>query len=278
MGLMDLIRLPCHLPVADLDHPSTVALHRKIIASKPGLQRVYRFFYRKLIQEIPTLRTGRLVEIGSGAGFLKTLLPAVLTSDVVPVNGLDFCFSAETMPFNDGSIDAFLMVDVFHHIPDTTAFLHEAKRCLVPGGRLIMVEPANTTFSRLIYRRFHHEHFEPEADWGLEFKGPLSSANGALPWIVFVRDRFGRLAREHPGLSVLKTEIHSPLKYLLTGGLSFKSLAPGPCIQAVDGVVETILFPFMGWLGMFCTFVVERRDESGNQGIPYNESSSNSNG
>ncbi|MGD9137437.1 MAG: class I SAM-dependent methyltransferase [Desulfobacterales bacterium] len=264
---MDFIRLPDHLTTADLDHPSTVALHRKIIASKPGLQRVYHYFYRKLIKEIPALQTGRLVELGSGAGFLKTLLPAVLTSDVVPVNDLDFCFSAETMPFEDGSIDAFLMVDVFHHIPDTNAFLHEAKRCLVPGGRLIMVEPANTTFSRLIFKRFHHERFEPKAGWGLESRGPLSSANGALPWIVFVRDRFGRLAREHPALSVLKTEIHSPFKYLLTGGLSFKSLAPGFCIQTQDGIVEKVLSPIMGWLGMFCTFVVERRDENGHREI-----------
>jgi SAM-dependent methyltransferase len=259
---MDLIRLPRDLTATDLDHPSTVAIHRKIIASKPSLQQVYRFFYRKLIQELPMPRTGRLVELGSGAGFLKRLLPSVMTSDVVPVSGVDLCFSAETMPFVDGSVDAFMMLDVFHHIPDTSAFLHEAERCLVPGGRLIMLEPANTIFSRFIFRRFHHERFEPNAGWGLESTGPLSSANGALPWIVFVRDRRSGLANEHPTLSVLKTKIHSPFKYLLTGGLSFKSLAPGFGIQTVDGIFETILFPLMRWLGMFLTLVVERRDEN----------------
>ena len=263
MGLMDLIRLPRDLTATDLDHPSTVAIHRKIIESKPGLQQVYRFFYRQLIQELPIPCTGRLVELGSGAGFLKRLLPSVMTSDVVPVSGVDLCFSAETMPFDDGSVDAFMMVDVFHHIPDTSAFLHEAERCLVPGGRLIMVEPANTTFSRIIFKRFHHESFEPDAGWGLASAGPLSSANGALPWIVFVRDRLGQLATEHPALSVLKTQIHSPFKYLLTGGLSFKSLVPGFGIQMVDGIVETALFPLMRWLGMFLTIVVEHRDENG---------------
>jgi hypothetical protein len=50
---------------------------------------------------------------------------------------------------------------------------------------------------------------------------------------------------------------------MLTGGLSFKSLAPGFCIQTVDGIIETALFPLMGWLGMFLTLVVERRDENG---------------
>ena len=264
MGLMDLIRLPRDLTAVDLDHPSTVAIHRKIIAAKPSLQQVYRFFYRKLIQEVPKPRTGWLVELGSGAGCLKRLLPSVMTSDVVYVSGVDLCFSAEAMPFDDGSVDAFLMVDVFHHIPDTSSFLHEAERCLVPGGRLIMVEPANTAFSRFIFKYFHHESFEPDSGWGLESTGPLSSANGALPWIVFVRDRVSRLASEHPGLSVLKAEIHSPFKYLLTGGLSFKSLVPGFAIQTVDGIFETALFPLMRWLGMFLTLVVERRDENEN--------------
>lgn len=262
MGLIDLFRLPCAQTISDLDQPSTVAIHRRIIESKASLQQVYRCFYRKLIQELPRPRTGRLVELGSGAGFLKSLLPTVLTSDVIPVSGMDLCFSAEAMPFGDESVDAFLMTDVFHHIPDTSAFLREVERCLVPGGRLIMVEPANTTWSRFFFKNFHHEAFETEVGWGFESKDPLSSANGALPWIVFVRDRLGRLAEEHPVLLVLKTEIHSPFKYLLTGGFSFKSLVPGFCIIAVAGIIETALIPLMGWLGMFMTLVVERRGEN----------------
>ena len=131
MGLIDLFRLPHDQVVADLDHPSTVAIHRKIIESKPSLQHVYRFFYRKLIQELPEPRSGFLVELGSGAGFLKSLLPTVLTSDVVFMRGMDLCFSAEAMPFDDSSVAAFLMVDVFHHIPDTSEFLQEVERCLL---------------------------------------------------------------------------------------------------------------------------------------------------
>ena len=71
------------------------------------------------------------MELGSGAGFLKSRLPTVLTSDVVFVRGEDLCFSAEAMPFDDSSVDAFLMVDVFHHIPDTSGFLQEVERCLL---------------------------------------------------------------------------------------------------------------------------------------------------
>ncbi len=261
MRALDFLRLPPDQTSADPDHPARVVLHRRIIESKRNLQEVYRSFYRRLIQELPETRTGVLVEMGSGAGFLKHLLPGVLTSDVIAVNGVDLCFSAEEMPFHAGSMDGLLMVDVFHHIPDTSAFLREVERCLVPGGRLIMVEPANTLFSRIVFRRFHHEDFEVEAGWGFEFKGPLSSANAALPWIVFVRDRLGKLAAEHPSLSVLKTEIHSPFQYLLTGGLSFRSLVPGLGILKMVETIEGALAPWMGRLGLFMTVVVERRHE-----------------
>ena len=59
MGLIDLFCLPHDQAVADLDHPSTVAIHRKIIESKPSLQHVYRFFYRKrLFRNSPSLAAG----------------------------------------------------------------------------------------------------------------------------------------------------------------------------------------------------------------------------
>ena len=41
--------------------------------------------------------------------------------------------------------------------------------------------------SRVIYGALHHEPFRPDAaDWKISGKGPLSAANGALPWILFV--------------------------------------------------------------------------------------------
>ena len=47
-----------------------------------------------------------------------------------------------------------------------------------------------TRWSRWIYGRFHHEPFDPQrADWEFPLSGPLSGANGALPWIIFQRDR-----------------------------------------------------------------------------------------
>jgi len=45
--------------------------------------------------------------------------------------------AAERLPFPSGSIDAVLMVRVFHHIAGPEAVLREIHRVLAPGGRLV---------------------------------------------------------------------------------------------------------------------------------------------
>ncbi len=50
--------------------------------SKPLLQQIYASFYRRIIALIdPDTSQGRIVEIGSGIGNLKTYLPRAITTD-----------------------------------------------------------------------------------------------------------------------------------------------------------------------------------------------------
>ena len=81
------------------------------------------------------------------------------------------------------------MVDVLHHIPNVTLFFNEARRVLRNKGKIVMVEPWNSKWSYIIYKYFHHENFDPDIiNWAFDSSGPLSGANGAVPWIVFERD------------------------------------------------------------------------------------------
>jgi hypothetical protein len=106
-------------------------------------------------------------------------------------------------------------------------FFAEAGRCLQPGGVVAMIEPWVTRWSTLIYDRLHHEPFAPEAaDWEFPPSGPLSGANGALPWIVFARDRL-RFEREFPHLRVEAVQPFMPFRYLVSGGVSLRALTPG---------------------------------------------------
>ncbi|MDH5680435.1 MAG: class I SAM-dependent methyltransferase [Spirochaetota bacterium] len=245
--------------IDNLDDPATTLTHRKIIQEKPFLRRLYVEWYDSIIKGFGgTLEGKTVVELGSGGGFFKELAPSLITSDVLDLPGVDRSFSALDMPFEAESLDGICMVDVLHHIPDVRRFLSEASRCLKPGGRVVMIEPANTIWSRFVYKNFHHEAFDPRAGWVLEDSGPLSSANGAIPWIVFKRDR-KLFEREYPDLDIVEYKSHSPIRYLFSGGVSMRQLVPGSCYSVIKGA-EYLLWPFNSLLGMFCTVIVRKRD------------------
>ncbi len=256
MGLLDWLSLPETRGIGDLDDRAATVLHAGIIRRKAFLRRLYLDFYLQLARAAGARGKGTLVELGSGGGFIKDILPNVTTSDVIDVPGVDLCFSAMDMPFDDASVAAFLMIDVLHHLPDARAFLAEAARCLRAGGKVVMIEPANTPWSRFIYGTFHHEAFEPAAGWTFPSTGRLSGANGALPWIIFCRDR-ARFEEEFPLLRINRLRPHTPFRYLLSGGLRLRQLLPGFAYSLVKAL-EAALSPVNDQLGMFMTVELER--------------------
>jgi len=261
VGLLDFLKLPEAGTIQDLDSPEATLLHRRIIQSKPFLKSLYGDFYQTLICEIPDGASKLCVELGSGGGFIKEIYPQIVTSDLLPLEGVDRCFSVMEMPFEAGTVDAFLMIDVFHHIPDSELFLKEMNRCLKPGGRIVMIEPANTFWGRFIYQNFHHEPFDPEAGWKFEPGGPLSSANGALPWIIFSRDR-KQFKTKFPSLEIKKFQAHTPLRYLISGGGSMKQLLPSFSYPVIK-TLEWCAAPLNAFLGMFYFIVLQKNENSG---------------
>jgi len=216
-----------HAATRDLsiDDPRTTQRRRSIIEGNRFLWRIYDEWYRAIAARVPE-GPGRVLELGSGAGFLAKYLPGLIASEVFPCPGLNVVLDARQLPFADASLKAIVMVDVFHHIPDSRAFLKEADRCLRPGGSIVMVEPWVSSWSRLIYGHLHHEPFVPDAaDWSFPSSGPLSGANGALPWIIFERDR-AKFQREFPGLAIRAVEPSMPFRYLVSGGVSMRPLMP----------------------------------------------------
>lgn len=210
----------------DIDSPQRTLFHREIILKKPILKKLYLEWYDIFIQQIKSLPKGKVVELGSGGGFLKSIEPLVITSDIIPLPHTDLTFSALNMPFKDSELSALFLLDTFHHIPDSYKFLKEAERVLKKGGKIIMIEPANSFWGRLIYKNLHHEPFDEKGDWNIPESGPMSGANGALPWIVLERDAI--LFHKHfPNMKIEKITYHTPFRYLLSGGVSLKTIFPG---------------------------------------------------
>lgn len=139
---------------------------------------------------------------------------------------IDLVLDARLLPFAPASLRAIVMTNVFHHVPDVSAFLRAAAQCVRPGGAIVMIEPWVTTWSSFVYRRLHHEPFRPEAtEWTFDGTGPLTSANGALPWIVFERDRT-HFEHTFPAWRIKSIRTGMAFRYLLSGGMSLRALAP----------------------------------------------------
>ena len=123
-----------------------------------------------------------VLEPGSGGGFSWEILPRMITSEVLICTGIKVVLDGREIIFTGSSLDAIVMVDVLHHIPDPRRFFASAARCVRSGGVIVMIEPWVSSWSRFVYQRPHHDPIRPEAaEWEFPSSGPLSGANSALP-------------------------------------------------------------------------------------------------
>jgi len=242
-----------------LDDPMRVVASRHITRSKPLLRDIYMNFYERFLEVSQRVPEGTTVELGSGGGFFSELLPSTVTSDIQIVPHVDICFDAECIPFRDESISAIFLLNVFHHIKDPEKFFRDVERCLKHEGRLVMIEPSNTMLGRFV-RRFLPEPFDPDAPWKMTASfGPLTGANMALPWIVFERDR-DYFEKQFPNLLVVCHELHTPLRFIVSGGVGFRSFIPFsflPLVKFTESVIKK--FGLLGWFGMHVTIEIIKK-------------------
>jgi len=209
-----------------LDDPQTTQARKKLIRQKKFLEKIYQEWYGLIRAELGS-STGTVLELGSGAGFLDEFIPNLIKTEVFYLADMDAILDAGKLPFKDKSISAIVMSDVFHHLSKPRDFLNEVIRVLSKGGKVVMIEPWVSRWSRWVYPHFHHEPFDPEVKkWEFPSTGPLSGSNQALPWIVFERDR-ELFENEFPELSIKKVQPLMPFRYLVSGGVSLRTFMPG---------------------------------------------------
>lgn len=252
--LSDMLAHPLTRGMA-LDDPRTTELRARIIREKGFLRQIYEAWYRILLDAVPQ-GDGAILEIGCGGGFLKERRAEIIASEIFPTPGADIVLDARALPFGTDSLKSVLMVDVLHHVPDPAAFLREASRCVRPAGACLMIEPWNTPWARWVYRHLHHEPFEPDGGWTIPSSGPLSGANGALPWILFERDR-EVFHERFPEWRIARIRPLMPLVYLASGGVSMRSLLPSWVFRALRGVERSVP-GFERAAGMFAFVALER--------------------
>ena len=87
---------------------------------------------------LPEIR-GRLLDIGAGPNTLVKLYGSGTGVDVFDWGGGALVVNdTAALPFPDRSFETIAFVACLNHIPNRQQVLHEAKRLLSPGGRVVM--------------------------------------------------------------------------------------------------------------------------------------------
>jgi SAM-dependent methyltransferase len=205
--------------------------HRRVWEQKPILRRIYNdeFFARLLAARKPS---GISVEVGAGPGFFKQIAPNVVSTDLIWCPWLDAIADAQKLPFRAGGVSNVFGLDMLHHLARPMSFLGEVSRVLVPGGRLILIEPWITPFSYFIFRFLHQERCDlSETPWrdnqtsGAPGKMAFDG-NQAIPYLLFGNDHRAETLAALPGLNLVTLDRFCLFAYLLSGGFKPMNLLP----------------------------------------------------
>lgn len=187
----------------------------------------YRQLYLHQFRNCMAPQNLKILEIGSGVSPLQRFHPSVLTTDILQLDYLDYIFDCHAIDRFDSisneSLDVITLTNVLHHLESPIDFLNKAACKLRTGGRVIATEPYFSALSSLIFTRLHHEpvDFDILEPTLAEVRGPLASANIALPWLIFTqrpdwRDRL----RSNFDFEPQSFAPFSAISYMATGGIS----------------------------------------------------------
>ena len=215
-----------------IDRAATLENRARLGANK-NLLFWYRELYRDQFKGFADPTKLSILEIGSGTSPLKQFVPNVITSDVLELDYLDLVFDCHEIDklgmIYDKSLDVITLTNVLHHLKSPIAFLNSAASKLKAGGKVIATEPFFSALSTPIFGYLHHEPVdfkvsEPELS---DVRGPLASANIALPWLIFFRrPEWLQRLNENFDITTLSIRPFSALSYMATGGISRKIPIP----------------------------------------------------
>lgn len=193
------------------------------------LQSLYETAFRSIIEYLPE-NTQTLVEIGAGDGTSRNFLPKSILTDITYNSNLDAICKSDQMPFKSGSVDAIVLKDTLHHLPDVELFFDEANRVLRVGGRIVIFDPYWGTIAKFVYRFLHQEPFDQHTDtWSFESLSPWDS-NQALSYLLLRRDR-SMFERQYPFFKISEHKVLVGPSFLISGGVSRRTIVSGRLLK-----------------------------------------------
>ena len=214
--------------------------------SKPLLRRIYRKFHQAIGEVALPADAGITVELGSGIGNIKEVLPHCLRTDLFANPWLDQTENAYSLSFKDKSVANIILFDVFHHLQYPGTAFAEFKRVLIPGGRVIIFDPCMSLLGLLVYGALHHEPIAlrdqiewiaPEG-WSRQ-EERYYAAQGNAYRAFFL----GQATKALPDWELVHKRRLSAISYVASGGYSKPQLYPDalyPLGQGLDRVCDLL--------------------------------------
>jgi SAM-dependent methyltransferase len=252
---------------SDREQDCAVTLrNRARLGANQNLLLWYRELYRDQFKGFPDPGALSVLEVGSGTSPLKQFLSNVVTSDVLDLDHLDHVFDCHEIDkfddIRDGSLDVITVTNVLHHLKSPIGFLNRAANKLKSGGKVIATEPFFSLLSTPIFKYLHHEPVDIEISKPelKTVRGPLASANIALPWLIFFRrhDWADSLSLNYD-VANPSVRFFSALSYMATGGISHKVPVPAWLYRAFFPMDLFLSRRFPKLCAAFFTIVLSRR-------------------
>ena len=225
-------------------HQDSIEKNYEYWNRKPLLRTLYGDFYRLIAGNLSNLPESKIVELGSGLGNIREVIPNCIRTDLFPNPWIDQIENAYQLSFADESVSDLILTDVFHHLKYPGTALQEFSRVLRTGGRVIMLEPCISLLGLLVYGLLHGDpiaitekvEWGAPAGWSPEKVGYYAAQGNASR--IFVGKRF----RHQLGKwQKLKTRRLSAIAYAASGGFSKPQLYPTsalPWIQKLEKMLD----------------------------------------
>jgi len=211
-------------------HNEEIKKNLEFWEKKPILKKIYTEFYNLISANLIDSKDGLTVELGSGIGNIKSVIPNAICTDMFPNPWIDQVENAYQLSFSDNSVSNIILFDVFHHIEYSGDLFLELQRVLKPNGRCIIFEPAVSLLGCFVYGVFHHEplslfsKIKNFRNKNIEISQlPYYSAQGNSSRIFFGK-KYKILYEKK--FNVIYFKKLSALTYAASGGYSKKQLYP----------------------------------------------------
>ena len=220
---------PFRMPIPEEQHNKEIYQNLEYWKRKKILREVYNKFYNLIRLQLNLQIDGEIVELGSGIGNLKTVIPEAIITDLFPNPWLDQIENAYKLSFKDASVSNIILFDVFHHLQHPGNAFLEFKRILRPGGRVIIFDPDISLLGMIVYGIFHHEPIAilKKIEWfasngndllNLDYYAAQGNANR-----IFSK-KYKYLSKGD--WTIIEKKRFSAISYIATGGYSKSQMVP----------------------------------------------------